>query len=121
MTVIDFMRPRSGHSLRLSSGGGRPDLYRAWRKWQVRFDYGLSVPWISPIVEGLLHAIAGPYLIVINGGTALSHSHGTVKAEFTVTAGQTVPFVIVHNPSHDPARLPVSASAGVSGNRALLA
>jgi GH15 family glucan-1,4-alpha-glucosidase len=122
VTVIDFMRPRSGHSL--SSSSGDADLIRIVRgesgqvrmgmELTVRFDYGLSVPWISSRGEGLLHAIAGPHLIVISAGTALTHSGGTVKADFTIAAGQTVPFVIVHNPSHYPAPLPVSASAALA-------
>jgi len=122
VTVIDFMRPRSGHSFSLS--GGDADLIRIVRgesgqvrmgmELTIRFDYGLSVPWISPMGEGLLHAIAGPHLMTINGGTPLTHSDGIVKADFTISAGQTVPFVIVHNPSHCPAPLPVSASAALA-------
>jgi GH15 family glucan-1,4-alpha-glucosidase len=122
VTVIDFMRPRSDPSLGLSSGDA--DLIRIVRgesgqvpmgmELTIRFDYGLSVPWISSTGENLLHAIAGPHLININGGTRLTHSDGTVKAEFAITAGQTVPFVIVHSPSHHPAPLPVSASAALA-------
>ena len=122
VTVIDFMRPRSGHSLSLSSGDadlirivrGESGQVRMGMELTIRFDYGLSVPWISPMGEGLLHAIAGPHLVVINGGTALTHTDGTVRADFTIAAGQTVPFVIVHNPSHYPAPLPVSASAALA-------
>jgi GH15 family glucan-1,4-alpha-glucosidase len=80
----------------------------------IRFDYGLSVPWISSVGEGLLHAIVGPHLIVINGGTALTHSDGTVKADFVINRGVTVPFVIMHSPSHDAAPLPISAGAALA-------
>jgi GH15 family glucan-1,4-alpha-glucosidase len=122
VTVIDFMLPRSGHSSSLSSEDadlvrmvrGESGQVRMGMELTIRFDYGLSVPWISPMGEGLLHAIAGPHLITINGGTALTHSDGTVKADFTVTAGQTVPFVIEHSPSHYRAPLPVSASAALA-------
>jgi GH15 family glucan-1,4-alpha-glucosidase len=122
VTVIDFMRPRTGPSL--SSSTGDADLIRMVRgesgqvrmgmELTIRCDYGLSVPWISSMGENLLHAIAGPHLIIVNGGTALTHSDGMVKADFTVTAGQTVPFVIVHSPSYRPAPLPVSASAALA-------
>jgi GH15 family glucan-1,4-alpha-glucosidase len=122
VTVIDFMRPRNGDSLDLSSGDadvirivrGESGQVRMGMELTLRFDYGLSVPWVSSVGEGLLHAIAGPHLIVINGGTALTHSDGKVRAEFTVAAGQTVPFVIVHSPSHCPAPLPVSSSAALA-------
>jgi GH15 family glucan-1,4-alpha-glucosidase len=122
VTVIDFMRPRSGPSL--SSSSGDADLIRIVRgetgnvhmgmELTIRFDYGLSVPWISSMGDGLLHAIAGPHLIVINGGTALTHSDGTVRADFTISAGQTVPFVIVHSPSYESVPLPVSPSAALA-------
>jgi len=122
VTVIDFMRPR-GESWSSSSSGdadvirivrGESGQVRMGMELTIRFDYGLSVPWISPAGEGLLHAIAGPHLIIINGGTTLTHSGGTVKADFTITAGQSVPFVIVHGPSHYPPPLPVSASAALA-------
>jgi GH15 family glucan-1,4-alpha-glucosidase len=122
VTVIDFMRPRSGDSFSPMSGDadlvrivrGESGQVRMGMELTIRFDYGLFVPWISSRGEGLLHAIAGPHLVVINGGTPLTHSKGTVKADFTVTAGQTVPFAIVHNPSHCPAPLPVSATAALA-------
>ncbi|HEX2330672.1 MAG TPA: glycoside hydrolase family 15 protein [Candidatus Angelobacter sp.] len=122
VTVMDFMRPRSGNSLDPSSGDadlirvvqGESGQVRMNMELTIRFDYGLSVPWISSVGEGLLHAIVGPHLMVINGGTALTHSNGVVKADFTVSAGQTMPFVIVHSPSHYPAPLPVSASAALA-------
>ncbi len=121
-TVIDFMRPRSGNSLDSTSGDadlirivrGESGQVRMGMELTIRFDYGLSVPWISPMGEGLLHAIAGPHLIVINAGTVLTHSDGTVRADFTITAGQTVPFAIVHTPSHSAAPLPVSATAALA-------
>jgi len=80
----------------------------------IRFDYGLSVPWVSSVGEGLLHAIVGPHLIVINGGTGLTHSDGTVRADFVVNQGETVPFVIMHSPSHYAAPLPISAGAALA-------
>src|SRR5581483_9230847 len=122
VTVIDFMRPRSGNSSDLSSGDadvirivrGESGQVRMGMELTIRFDYGLSVPWISPMGEGLLHAIAGPHLIIVNGGTKLTYSDGIVTADFAISAGQAVPFVIVHNPSHCPAPLPVSASAALA-------
>jgi GH15 family glucan-1,4-alpha-glucosidase len=80
----------------------------------IRFDYGLSVPWINSVGEGLMHAIVGPHLIVINGGTALTHADGSVKAEFVINRGETIPFVIMHSPSHHAAPLPISPGAALA-------
>ena len=70
VTVTDFMRPRSGHSLSSSGDAdvirivhGESGKVRMGMELTIRFDYGLSVPWISPMGEGLLHAIAGPHQI----------------------------------------------------------
>jgi GH15 family glucan-1,4-alpha-glucosidase len=79
----------------------------------LRCDYGLSIPWISAIGEGLLHAIVGPELFVINGDAAMTHADGTVEADFTVRTGEMLSFALVHAPSHAPAPLPVSASAAL--------
>ena len=113
VTVIDFMPPRSGHSDLIRIVRGESGQVRMGMELTIRFDYGLSVPWISSVGEGLLHAIVGPHLIVINGGTALTHADGVVKADFTINRGQTIPFVIMHSPSHQPAPLPISPGAAL--------
>ena len=114
VTVIDFMPPRSGHSDLVRVVRGESGQVRMAMELTIRFDYGLSVPWISSVGEGLLHAIVGPHLLVISGGTALSHSDGAVKAAFVINRGETVPFVIMHSPSHLPAPLPISAGAALA-------
>lgn len=114
VTVIDFMPPRSGHSDLVRMVRGESGKVRMTMELTIRFDYGMSVPWISSIGEGLLHAIVGPHLIVANGGAPLTHSDGKITAEFTVNPGETVPFVIMHSPSHHPAPLPISPGAALA-------
>ncbi|HKD59452.1 MAG TPA: glycoside hydrolase family 15 protein [Terracidiphilus sp.] len=114
VTVIDFMPPRTGHADLVRIVRGESGQVRMAMELTIRFDYGLSVPWISSIGNGLLHAIVGPHLIVVNGGVALAHSEGTVRAEFTINRGETIPFVIMHSPSHESAPLPISAGAALA-------
>lgn len=114
VSVIDFMPPRSGHSDLVRMVRGESGKVRMTMELTIRFDYGMSVPWISSIGEGLLHAIVGPHLIVANGGVPLTHSDGKITAEFTVNPGETVPFVIMHSPSHHPAPLPISPGAALA-------
>ena len=114
VTVIDFMPPRSGHSDLIRIVRGERGQVRMRMELAVRFDYGLSVPWISRIGDGLLHAVAGPDLIVINAGTALTHSDGTVQADFSIRGGETVSFGIMQAPSHLPAALPVNPAAALA-------
>ena len=114
VTVIDFMSARSGHPDLVRIVRGESGQVRMQMELAIRFDYGFSVPWISSIGDKLLRAIVGPDLIVINGGAALTHSEGTVRAAFTIRSGETVPFVITHGPSHEAAPWPVSASAALA-------
>src|SRR5262249_23481060 len=114
VTLIDFMPPRSGHSDLIRIVRGESGQVRMTMELTIRFVYGLSVPWISSVGDGLLHAIVGPHLIVINGGATLTHWDATVKAEFVINRGETVPFVIMHSPSHLAAPLPISAGAALA-------
>lgn len=113
VTVIDFMPPQDDHSDLVRIVRGDRGHVRMRMELTIRFDYGLSIPWISAVGERLLHATAGPHRIVIYGGAALNHSRGIVCAEFTVGAGESVPFVIAYSPSHQPAALPVSSGAAL--------
>jgi GH15 family glucan-1,4-alpha-glucosidase len=118
VTVIDFMPPRSGHSDLVRIVRGESGHVRLRMELAIRFDYGRSVPWISSVGQGLLHAIVGPNLIVISSGTSLAHADGTVSADFSVRGGETVPFVMMHAPSDCPAPLPVSANAALAQTEA---
>jgi GH15 family glucan-1,4-alpha-glucosidase len=113
-TIIDFMPPRDGNSDLVRIVRGESGLVHMRMELTLRFDYGLSIPWIGLIGEGLLHAIAGPNRVVISGGVPLNHSDGTVTAEFTIHRGETVAFVLTHSPSHHSAPIPVSASAALA-------
>jgi GH15 family glucan-1,4-alpha-glucosidase len=114
VTVIDFMPPKSGHSDLVRIVRGESGQVRMGMELTIRFDYGLSVPWISTVGECLLHAIVGPHLIVVNGSTELSHTDSTIRSDFTINGGETVSFVIMHSPSHHAAPLPISPGAALA-------
>ena len=64
----------------------------------VRFDYGSIVPWVRTVDERW-RAIAGPDGLELFTPVRL-HGHGpTSSAEFTVAAGEQVPFVLGWFPS----------------------
>jgi GH15 family glucan-1,4-alpha-glucosidase len=113
VTVIDFMPHRSGFSDLVRIVRGESGQVHMGMELTIRFDYGLSVPWIFSMGDGLLHAIVGPHLVAINGGTELTHSDGKVKSDFTISRGQTIPFVIMHSPSHEFPPLPISPGAAL--------
>jgi GH15 family glucan-1,4-alpha-glucosidase len=101
VTVIDGMPPRSQ----------QPDLVRlvVGRRGQVamhmqlvfRLDYGAIIPWVRRTDYGL-RAIAGPDALELYTAVELRGERFTTVADFTVSAGQRVPFLLVWHPSNLP-------------------
>ena len=100
--VIDFMPPRAGtpHIVRITVGlSGQVTMRSVLRP---RFDYGREVPWIREFGSEAreVHAIAGPNLVRLVSGVPV-HSHDwQMLADFTVRAGDRVPFVLSWAPSY---------------------
>jgi len=67
----------------------------------IRFDYGAIVPWVYR-QDGLLKAVAGPDALALQTDLELQGENFTTTADFTVEAGQKVPFVLTWYPSHRP-------------------
>jgi GH15 family glucan-1,4-alpha-glucosidase len=100
VTVVDFMPPRGRgpHLVRLVVGkSGRVDMKM---RLILRFDYGVAVPWVTRRPDGGLCAIAGPNMVLLRTPAPLKGVDLTTVSEFTVKAGETVPFVLSFGPSH---------------------
>jgi GH15 family glucan-1,4-alpha-glucosidase len=67
----------------------------------VRFDYGSIVPWVRR-VDGDLAAVAGPDSLWLRAGVRPHGENMTTVAEFEVSEGNKVPFVLSWYPSCDP-------------------
>jgi GH15 family glucan-1,4-alpha-glucosidase len=68
----------------------------------LRFGYGAIVPWVEKIEAETWRAIAGPDMAVLHTPVAMRGRNLTTVGEFTVAAGETVPFVLSYRPSHLP-------------------
>ena len=99
-TVVDFMPPRGRNSdiVRLVRGGRGRVAMRM--QLILRFDYGRTVPWVSRLDDGTWRAVAGPDMVTLHTPIPVRGQDLTTVAEFEVSAGQTVPFVLTHGPSH---------------------
>jgi GH15 family glucan-1,4-alpha-glucosidase len=73
----------------------------------LRFDYGAVVPWVERLSEGGLSAIAGPERVVLRTPAPLRGEDLKTVGEFSVAAGETIPFVLSYGPSHQPLPPPV--------------
>jgi GH15 family glucan-1,4-alpha-glucosidase len=97
--VIDFMPPR----------GEAPDIVRIVEglmgevsmrsELVIRYDFGHIVPWVQRIDNARI-AIAGPDSLWFRTPASVRGENLTTVSEFTVHAGERVPFVLTYAPSH---------------------
>ncbi|MBO1754934.1 glycoside hydrolase family 15 protein [Allobranchiibius sp. CTAmp26] len=99
--VIDFMPPR-GHApdvVRIVEGVSGSVAMRS--ELRLRFDYGRVVPWVRHHGDRM-EAIAGPDRVRLRTPAPTVGRDLATVSEFTVRAGDRVPFVLTWNPSHLP-------------------
>jgi GH15 family glucan-1,4-alpha-glucosidase len=96
--VVDFMPQGDGaHLVRIVVGrSGRVDFQT---ELVVRFNYGAAVPWVNRLDDGSINAIAGPERVVLRTPVRLHGEDLRTVGEFTVEAGQSVPFVLSYGAS----------------------
>jgi GH15 family glucan-1,4-alpha-glucosidase len=72
----------------------------------VRFDYGWVVPWVRNI-DGAVRMVAGPNALQLVSTIPLEGADMRHRAEFTVSAGDVVPFVLMWYSSYErPPKVP---------------
>jgi GH15 family glucan-1,4-alpha-glucosidase len=111
--VVDAMPPRGDAAdiVRLVEGvSGRVAMRM---ELILRFDYGAVVPWVRRTARGIA-AIAGPDAVWLDTPVPLEGHDLATHATFEVSAGETVPFVLAHVPSHLPAPEPLDAVCAVA-------
>jgi GH15 family glucan-1,4-alpha-glucosidase len=67
----------------------------------IRFDYGLTVPWVTRQKDALV-AIAGPHLLALRTAVRMQGKGLRSVGSFTVAAGETVDFVMEYGSSSEP-------------------
>jgi GH15 family glucan-1,4-alpha-glucosidase len=65
----------------------------------IRFGYGAVVPWVQARDHGI-EAVAGPDLLQLSSPVPTHGENYKTIAEFTVAAGERIPFVLTWSPSH---------------------
>jgi len=108
VALIDFMPPRGRASdvVRLVRGvRGRVSL-----KMQlvIRFGFGTDIPWVRRTQDGALLAIAGQDMTVLRTPVETRGEDLTTVADFEVSEGETIPFVLTYGPSHLPLPEPIN-------------
>jgi GH15 family glucan-1,4-alpha-glucosidase len=102
--LVDCMPPRDYSPDLVRVVEGLDGEVRMQMELVIRFDYGSIVPWVRQI-DGALRAIGGPDALSLRSPV---HTHGvdlTTRADFTVRAGERVPFLLVWHRSHESPRM----------------
>jgi GH15 family glucan-1,4-alpha-glucosidase len=99
-TVTDFMPLRRQCPALVRLVEGKSGRVAMRTEYVVRFDYGSELPWVTRLEDGGLRAVAGPDMTVLRTPVALRGVDFKTVGEFTVTAGQKIPFVLSHGASH---------------------
>jgi GH15 family glucan-1,4-alpha-glucosidase len=96
--VVDCMPVKDGERdiVRVVEGvSGRVPMHGVLR---LRFDYGRVVPWVRSR-KGRTAAVAGPDSVWLTTPAPMEGRDFATHSEFTVSAGERVPFVLTWNPS----------------------
>ena len=98
--LIDFMPEGSdrSHVVRILRGVEGEVEMRC--KIAARFDYGLTVPWVTEVDDRTYSFIAGANRLVVRTPVRLSLDHGDPEGNFVVARGQSFAFVLSHGSSH---------------------
>ncbi|MGG5823575.1 glycoside hydrolase family 15 protein [Falsiroseomonas sp. HW251] len=108
--LTDFMPERGENSDVVRIIEGRQGRVPFRMELVLRFGYGADVPWVTRLPgDGGLRAVAGPDKVVLRTTAPLQGQGLRTVASFTVEAGQRIPFVLSHVPSHRPDPAPVDA------------
>jgi GH15 family glucan-1,4-alpha-glucosidase len=97
--VIDFMPPRDEVADIVRIVVGVRGTVRMRGELALRFDYGHIVPWVRHDNHGI-HAIAGPDAAYLVTDAPLRGERMQTVSDFTVRAGDRIPFVLTWTPSH---------------------
>ena len=99
VALIDFMTVEPSTVVRIVEGrrGAVPCRFDL----VLRFDYGITIPWVTRLKTGHgIRAISGPEQVVVRAGVPLHAKGLSTAAEFIVQQGQRVHFSLSHAPSH---------------------
>ena len=68
----------------------------------IRFDYGVTVPWVSRRDSRTMTAVAGPHLLTFRTRAEVRGENMHSVAEFTVSKGTSYTFVLAYGQSYGP-------------------
>ena len=101
-TLIDFMplrRDGTSHLIRILRGGAGRLAMRT--ELAMRFGYGSIIPWVTREGGHSLKAVAGADMVVLRSDVLLRPDGSKHHADFMVSAGETITFVLGYGRSFE--------------------
>ena len=100
-TLIDFMPLRYASPRIVRIVRGDSGTVEMQMSLVIRFDYGLTVPWVTQKRKGALEAVAGPNRLILRTNAPLRGEAFTTVSNFTVRAGRSVQFELEYGNSFE--------------------
>jgi GH15 family glucan-1,4-alpha-glucosidase len=97
--VIDFMPIKQDRSTIIRIVEGVEGNVEMSTELVVRFDSGVTVPWVNHLDDGLLSVVAGPHMLLLRSEVALLGRSIKNFASFSVREGQRVRFAMSYQAS----------------------
>jgi GH15 family glucan-1,4-alpha-glucosidase len=103
VALIDFMPPRGKASDVVRLVRGVRGKVKMRMELIIRFGFGSEIPWVRRHEDGeSLLAICGADMTVLRTPIETCGKDLTTVADFEVSEGETIPFVLTYGPSHLP-------------------
>ena len=119
VALIDFMPPFANNSSVIRIVEGRRGRVAMRKELTLRFDYGVSIPWVSRLEDDCgLRAIVGPDRVVLRTEIELRGEDLSTVADFDVAEGERAAFVLTHGASHLPLPAEVDPDAALRATEA---
>ncbi|MGA9087703.1 MAG: glycoside hydrolase family 15 protein [Bradyrhizobium sp.] len=107
IVLTDFMPPRGKASDIVRLVRGVAGKVKLRLELVIRFGFGADIPWVKRTEDGALLAICGQDMAVLRTPVETRGQDMTTLAEFEVSEGEVVPFVLSYGPSHLPLPQPI--------------
>jgi GH15 family glucan-1,4-alpha-glucosidase len=107
VVLIDCMTRTHGTSSLLRRVRGLAGVVAMRADLTVRFDYGISVPWVSRTDDGRIQFVAGPDRLLLQTSIAVENEEMKTAAAFEVKAGEAVDFSLIWSKSYHQAPEPL--------------
>jgi GH15 family glucan-1,4-alpha-glucosidase len=104
--VIDFMPPDSPNCSIVRLVECLEGRVAMRTELAIRFDYGVTIPWVSRRDSRTMTAVAGPHMLTFRTPAEVRGENMHSVAEFTLRKGESMPFVLAYSESFQP--LPLS-------------